>query len=118
MKVEATIVMARCSKNKAPYGMRLQKAQGIWVGTWAFPLQESAAKKEGYDSKSVSGDIDLLDEYPGCPHCGAGGFVQCGKCKKIGCFSSQMKSVTCPHCGNVMENFSDGGFSDIKGDAI
>ena len=118
MKVEGTVIMARCANKQAPYGMRLQKTGSGWVCTWTFAMKEAAAKREGYTGTTVKGEIALGAEYPGCPHCGAGGFVQCGKCGKISCFRHEQKSAVCPHCGNKMENFShDGNFDEVKGDA-
>jgi transcription elongation factor Elf1 len=44
------------------------------------------------------------DNYPGCPHCGSYGFVQC-HCGKIGCGIGVegTKKYTCPWCGQESE---------------
>lgn len=113
--IEATVVMARCGKTGAPYGIRMEKQGNRWVCTWAFSLREESAKKEGFDNKSVNGTIDIGDDYPGCPHCGATGFVQCGACSKISCYKTGQESAVCPFCKNKMSSFSDeGNFDNIK----
>jgi hypothetical protein len=116
--ITATVVMARCAKNKSPFGIRMEKRGKTWFCTWAFAMRESSAVKEGYDKQAVSGDIELDDEYPGCPHCGGGGFVQCGKCNKINCFPSESKLVVCAFCGNRMEKFTSGDFDRIDSGAF
>jgi transcription elongation factor Elf1 len=51
-------------------------------------------------------------EYPGCPHCGDGGYARCS-CEKIGCLGGMEKKddkmfYTCPWCGNTGEmEFAD-----------
>ena len=116
-KIEATVVMARCSNSKAPYGIRMEKRNKEWFCTWAFAMPEEVAKREGFAGQSVKGDIDMDYDYPGCPHCGGGGFVQCNQCNNIGCFKDGMKLVVCPHCGNRMESFVEDGNFDIKAGA-
>jgi len=105
MLVNATVILAKCSKSKKLFGMRVEKREKTWVRTWAFPIDESKAKHEGFDKNKVSlGDTDSA--YPGCPHCRDGGFVKCGNCGKIGCGGGAEKkgdkgSYTCPWCGNT-----------------
>jgi len=104
VKVNATVVLAKCSKTKKLFGMRVEERGKTWARTWAFPVDEAKAKHEGYDKNKVSlGDVDA--EYPGCPHCKDGGFVKCGSCEKIGCMGGMNQEgnkgiYTCPWCGN------------------
>jgi hypothetical protein len=95
--------------------MRTEKRGNDWVRTWAFPIDEHNAKNEGFAANKVSGSMNSVDDYPGCPHCKANGFVHCN-CGKISCWSgnSESKKHTCPWCGesyevNIAENF------DLKG---
>lgn len=104
--MEAAIILAKCPKRKIAYGMRTQKMNdGDWWRTWAFPINEKRAHSEGYDETQVLGNLFATAEYPGCPYCGAKGFVQCNKCKKIACYSGE-KSLICPWCGNLMDNIT------------
>jgi len=102
--LNAAVVLARCAKTKKLYGMRVEKRGNDWVRTWAFPIDERKAKNEGFAANKVSGSMTAVDDYPGCPHCGAAGFVHCG-CGKIGCWigSKETKKYVCPWCGQKAE---------------
>jgi len=76
---------------------------GDWWRTWAFKIKPQHAKSEGYDKTQVQGNLNSTEEYPGCPHCGTKGFVQCGKCQKISCWNGET-SLVCSWCGNKMES--------------
>jgi len=112
---EATVIMAKCHRRKNAFGIRAEKINKQWHFTWAFPIDERAAKREGYDSTTVKGSIVMDDEYPGCPHCGGKNFVQCGSCNKIGCWDNADSYYTCPFCGNGGEVHSVDSFDNIKG---
>jgi len=102
--INATVVLAKCSKNRKLFGIRVEEREKRWVRTWAFPLDEAKAKNEGFDANKVTlGDTD--SKYPGCPYCRDSGFAKCGSCEKIGCLGGTEKkgekvSYTCPWCGN------------------
>ena len=98
----ATVVLARCNKTKKLYGMRVEKRGNDWVRTWAFPIDEQKAKQEGFEANKVSGSMNAVDDYPGCPYCGTRSFVHCS-CGKISCWSSESKKHTCPWCGQTSE---------------
>jgi hypothetical protein len=114
MKIEATVIMAKCQKSKQAFGIRAEKISRDWHFTWAFAIDEKAAKREGYDSTTVKGSIVLDGEYPGCPHCKSTGFCQCAKCQKIGCYGGE-KIYTCPFCGNTGDVEYVESFDNIKG---
>jgi hypothetical protein len=102
--LNAKVIVARCSSTKKAFGIRIEQRDGDWVRTWAFPIDERKAKREGFDVNTVSGSMSADDEYPGCPHCGSLGFVQCG-CEKTGCAGGLRDhdgyaDYTCPWCGN------------------
>ena len=100
--MEATVILAKCSKAKRTYGIRIQKMEdGDWHRTWAFPVDEKRACNEHYDETSVQGNLRATEKYPGCPYCGTKGFVQCGSCHKISCWNGESR-MTCPWCGNDM----------------
>lgn len=115
--MEATVIMAKCKVSKKGFGIRAQKQGSSWLFTWAFELSDKAAKNEGYSNTNVSGSLGLDHEYPGCPHCGADSFFQCGGCHKIVCYANDEK-VICPHCGINCEGFVSGDFDGIKGGAF
>ena len=100
--LNAKVIMARCSKTQKTFGMRTEQRGNDWIRTWAFPIDESKAKREGFDANTISGSLNVDDEYPGCPHCGYIGFVQC-QCGKIGCNGGVIQrndnaEYTCPWC--------------------
>lgn len=109
----ATVVMARCKRSKMPFGIRVEKKQDIWYCTWTFKLEERTAKNEGYDTVSISGQMALEEEYPGCPHCGSMGWFKCGACGRITCQGDET-IVTCSWCGNQGETVMSDRF-DLTG---
>ena len=106
-KLNAKVIMAKCSKTKKAFGIRIEERGGDWVRTWAFPLDERKAKHEGYDANTVSGSMTAVEGYPGCPHCGYGGFSHdstgCGKvfCGGGGIERGEYTELTCPWCGKT-----------------
>lgn len=102
--VEANVVLARCRKSHQTYGIRIERrTNNVWYCTWAFPITETGASNEGYGNVMISGRVDTDDEYPGCPYCGGHGWVSCGNCKKLTCWSSEEKYFTCTWCGSSGE---------------
>ena len=47
---------------------------------------------------SITVDIILDTEYPGCPYCGEKRHIVCSSCNKFFCYHGQ-EHVTCPNCG-------------------
>jgi hypothetical protein len=104
MGKNVAIVMGRCSKTKAGYGVRYEQfTPKRWTATWAFAVKEDSAKREGYDQAKISGTFLFDPAYPGCPHCGTKGSVICGACQKITCWDGEPRKITCPWCGNAGE---------------
>ncbi len=115
-KPEVVIVMARCSHESGPFGIRFEKKDGnIWLGDWAFTINEYSARKEKYDHNVISGSIDLDPHYPGCPFCKSMAIVRCGKCNKVSCYDGQSSITTCPWCknkariGGIIDHLDAGG---------
>ena len=97
--LNATVVLAKCTKTKKLYGMRMEERGGDWVRTWAFPIDEQKAKREGFTDNKISGTLQAVDGYPGCPYCGA---MVCftdasPHCGKMSCFDGGTQH-TCPWC--------------------
>lgn len=102
--MEANILIVKCPRSKGIFGVRIQKMEdGDWWRTWAFKIRDHQARDEGYMETQVMGNLNAVEEYPGCPYCGTKGFVQCGRCKKISCWKNET-SMVCPWCGNEMDS--------------
>jgi hypothetical protein len=97
--LNAKVILAKCSKTQKCFGIRIEQRGGDWVRTWAFPIDERRAKNEGFEANKVSGSMNAVDNYHGCPYCGGVGFVHCG-CGKIGCWGSggETRVYACPWC--------------------
>lgn len=97
--IEATVALFKCGKSHKAYGVRFERAgRKLWKYTWAFPVQEAAAKREGYDETTIVGDIAPAEDYPGCPYCAANAFVICGSCGKLNC-NTGSRRFSCEWCG-------------------
>ena len=80
----ASVILAKCSVHSGTFGIRVEKRENDWVSTWAFPIDESKAKREGFDKTKITGSLTPIDGYPGCPYCGDNELVQCA-CGKMIC---------------------------------
>ena len=113
--VEANVVLAKCSRSRKSYGIRIERRRdNIWYCTWAFPLSESGASNEGYGSTMISGRVEIDSEYPGCPYCGTKAWVSCGSCKKLSCWINGEHYFSCMWCGNSGEVTAADSF-DLQG---
>lgn len=113
---DAVIVLSKCVKTHRTFGIRAEKiSRNHWTFTWAFPIKEASAQREGYDRTTVNGEIDFSDEYPGCPYCGDdSGFILCPRCNKISCGYESERIWPCDWCGNVASGISDYTGEDIR----
>ncbi|HEX2211223.1 MAG TPA: TerY-C metal binding domain-containing protein [Longimicrobium sp.] len=97
---DVRVVLARCARGRQTFGIRVEGTdRSRWALTWAFPVQEGAARREGYDRSEITGRFDIRDGYPGCPHCENAGFFRC-ECGRLGCWDGEVPEVTCPWCGS------------------
>ena len=113
---EAFAVLAECEETRKPFGITIDPKGQILNFVWAFKIDRSKAKREGFTEKSVNGSISLDANFNGCPHCGSKQFYVCGNCKTVVCWHGQER-VTCPHChmtGTIYRaesfNLKGGGF--------
>ena len=97
-QIEARIALCKCKEGRRVYGVRFQKVGNGWEYTWAFPIKEEAAKREGYEETVITGAIEPEKDYPGCPYCGAKYFVICS-CGKLNCNCGTSGQFTCGWCG-------------------
>jgi hypothetical protein len=96
---EAVVLIAKCGESHKSYGIRMEKTGADrWLTTWAFPIKDSSAKREGYDKIQVKGDISFSDDYPGCPYCGGHGLTLC-LCGHLSCTIMRSNVFTCEWCG-------------------
>lgn len=104
--MEVNILLIQCPSHHTAFGVRIQKMEdGDWWRTWAFPIKPRQAQNEGYDETQVKGTLKATKEYPGCPHCGARGFVQCCSCMKISCWRGE-ETLVCPWCKTKMTSIA------------
>ena len=110
--MEASVVLCKCHQVHKTYGVRFEKRNGIWVYNWAFPIKETAAKREGYDKCVIKGQILPTEDYPGCPYCGGMSFVICS-CGKLNCNTQRGSQFTCEWCGTTgtVVAYDGSGFS-------
>ncbi len=119
----ASVILVKCNRHNRTFGIRVEKRENDWVSTWAFPIDEEKAKREGFDRNTIKGSLQATPEYPGCPYCRGFDLVQCGACGKMSCCrgivetervperkSSKKKtdkytgaSFRCSWCGAVIE---------------
>lgn len=118
-KVEARIALCKCKEGRKAYGVRFEKFGNGWKYTWAFPVREESAKREGYDETKILGDIGPDAAYPGCPFCRAKSFVICS-CGKLNCNNVNTPNArfTCEWCGasGVLSSGYDGSGFGSGGD--
>ena len=109
---EAVVVLSKCAEVHKTYGIRAERvSHNGWRFTWAFPIKEASAKREGYDRTSIGGSIDCTDDYPGCPYCGQSNFTLCD-CGHISCTILKRDIFTCEWCGK------QGRIGEYTGQAI
>ena len=100
----ANVLLAKCNAQNKTYGIRVEQRGTDWVSTWAFKIDETKAKREGFHKTKITGSFRPAPEYPGCPYCGGNNLVQCG-CGKMFCYnenptnSPETNGLQCPWCG-------------------
>lgn len=112
----AFAVISYCPEAKKTYGISVDPiAKMRFRFVWAFKIGAEQAHREGYDSKTVTGSVELDNSFPGCPYCKSKQFLFC-TCGAVMCWHGQ-SVVTCPKCGLTGEvstvtnvNLKGGGF--------
>ncbi len=102
--MRATVILQKCAYTRKTFGIRVQEMEdGEWYKTWAFPIDEASANREGYDKTRINSMLPALPDYPGCPYCGSKGIFYDHNCGgRISCYNGE-EAVTCPWC-NVTYN--------------
>lgn len=117
LKKEANVILSKCEKTAKTFGIRVEKRNNDWFRTWAFPIKDDVAKREGFDKIVLNGSFLADPEFPGCPYCKADSFFICSCGKMSCCDLNRGNVVTCHWCGTkceltVAENFNikSGGY--------
>lgn len=98
MKKNVKVILMKCERDGRLSGIRMEECSGGWCYTWAFPIKESIASKEGYGSTKISGSFFQGEDFNGCPYCGNTGYVRCGQCHKLTCWNGS-EDFHCQWCG-------------------
>ena len=109
---EARIAVCKCGEAKKTYGVRFERFGEGWKSTWAFPLEESSARRQGYEDTELKGNLFLDNKYPGCPYCHTRSFIVCDDCHKLNCNIGDSELFTCEWCG------IEGVLSDYEGSGV
>lgn len=96
--MKATVILQKCTQTRKVFGIRVQEMEdGEWYKTWAFPIDEASAAREGYTGNQIMSMLPALDEYPGCPYCGTKRTFYDYNCGKLSCYHGE-SPFTCPWC--------------------
>ena len=65
---KAFAIMAVCEETQKTFGITVDYiSQRHYKFVWTFKVDKGKAHREGYDSKTVTGSVELDPNYPGCP---------------------------------------------------
>ena len=95
------VIMGCCGKSHKSYGLTVRQDKKDCIFQWAFKINPTAAKREGFDKNKLKGRVIHDDAFPGCPYCGRQNWFQCD-CGCIVCmdeFEGDEMLVKCPKCG-------------------
>jgi len=96
---EAVVLLAKCPEFHKIYGIRTELlTPNRWQLTWAFPIKETSARREGYDQTSINGSLEFSSEYPGCPYCHSHQITVCS-CGRVSCTVLKNDRAVCGWCG-------------------
>jgi len=114
---EAKIILSKCCKHNKTFGIRIEKMGNDWMRTWAFRIDESQAKREGFDRTPITGSLQASSDFPGCPYCGSHGLLLCA-CGKASCYDGKSRSVFCYWCNTKADDLSYCESFDINAGAF
>lgn len=93
--MKAAVILQKCTRARKTFGVRIQELEdGEWYRTWAFPIDEKRAGREGYDRTQVMSKLPAPQNYPGCPYCGCRNYFYDHNCGKISCYHGET-AFTC-----------------------
>lgn len=108
--LSVAIVLSRCQKHGAEFGIRFEKIADNWTADWAFLLKAGTSKREGYGETRLTGSFGFSDKYPGCPGCSNSSAFLCS-CGKVSCWDAVLRTVICPWCNNTVK--LEGAINDL-----
>jgi len=111
---EANVLLAKCSQHGKTLGMRVETYKNDWIRTWSFKIDDSKAKREGFDKTLIEGTLTPTDDYPGCPYCGTMELFIC-PCGKLSCIQPDSRSVKCYWCNATHKNLAPVGKAKVSG---
>lgn len=99
MTRQALFISLVCSHTRNPSVGRF-----VWTGS-GYALVAASPQRPGSTTPDegrgqIEAEFGTAADYPGCPGCGASGFVRCGQCTKLACWESSWEVFHCPRCGN------------------
>lgn len=66
--MNAAVILQKCGKTGKTFGIRVQQMDdGEWYRTWAFPMDEARAGREGYSGTKLNSMLPETPEYPAAP---------------------------------------------------
>jgi hypothetical protein len=76
----------------------------VWTGSY-YSLVGASRQRPGSvvpdeGQEQIEAEFTTAPDYQGCPGCGAGGFVRCGRCLRLACWEDSWEIFHCPRCGN------------------
>lgn len=95
----ALFVRLTCARTGLPNVGRFERVGASYKLTAASRQRPQSAAPGGSDDFGRT-QVDVADEYAGCPRCGARAFVQCGSCRELACWNAAETYFTCPTCAN------------------
>jgi ribosomal protein L40E len=102
----------RCKNTLKEFRVKIEEpSSGIWSLTQASPIE--GGLKAYHEKLDIEGNFEI-DNYVGCPYCGAPGVIHCF-CGRIFCWDSTTEQNKCPWC-NEIGNIS-GTFNNMKAGA-
>lgn len=101
---KAFAVLATCAETKKTFGITVDEiGPHQYKFVWAFKIDKARAHREGYDQRTVTGSVEIDDDFPGCPYCGTKLTHLCSGCGRIVCHQPDDRIVVCPECGSLGE---------------
>ena len=106
-KITAVVGLVKCPNTKKLYGVRIDTTSKEWKATWAFPIREEVAKREGYEENEFPPNIQYDKEYPGCPYCNAAeDLVKISKKPVKKSLSFVVSSSGCDDIGSILRSMN------------
>lgn len=84
--MRAEVLIARCRRDAALFGLRVEERPNSWYVTWTFNIDETSAQREKYAETTINGTIRVDPGVAACARCHADSFVKCNLCDRLSCW--------------------------------